>query len=192
MSSRHSEPVRGLMSASSSPLFQGHFGRMFRSLSPAKFGESEKDNIANLAKLAKAMTASFDPPKDGKDDEESGIPALYTYFGQFIDHDITFDPNSSLQKQNDPDALVDYRTPALDLDNVYGRGPSDQPYMYFCDKDTKEYKTFLLGSPINGGAPGAMDLPRNSGDPQRALIGDTRKRRERHCLATTRALSLFS
>ena len=58
------------------------------------------------------MTATFDPPKDGRDDEESGIPALYTYLGQFIDHDITFDPASSLQKQNDPDALVDFRTPA--------------------------------------------------------------------------------
>jgi len=29
------------------------------------------------------MSAEFDAPKDGKDDEESGIPALYTYLGQF-------------------------------------------------------------------------------------------------------------
>lgn len=58
MSSRRSEPVRGLMSAKSSPLFQGRFGRMFRSLPPAKFGESEEDNIANLAQLAKAIQPS--------------------------------------------------------------------------------------------------------------------------------------
>jgi hypothetical protein len=70
MSSRRSEPVRGLMPAKSLPLFQGRFGRMFRSLPPAKFGESEEDNIANLAQLAKAMTAQFEKPKDGKDDEE--------------------------------------------------------------------------------------------------------------------------
>ena len=28
-----------------------------------------------LAALGAAMSAEFDPPKDGKDDEESGIPA---------------------------------------------------------------------------------------------------------------------
>ena len=61
------------------------------------------------------------------------IPAGFTYLGQFIDHDLTFDPASSLQKQNDPDALVDYRTPAFDLDNIYGRGPDDQPYLYQAD-----------------------------------------------------------
>jgi len=130
MSGKHSEVIRGLMSAKRSPLFQGRFGRMFRSLPPATFGHTESENENNLKLLGAAMSASFDPVKDGKDDEESGIPALYTYFGQFIDHDVTFDPASSLQQQNDPDALVDFRTPALDLDNVYGRGPDDQPYMY--------------------------------------------------------------
>ena len=57
------------------------------------------------------MLAAHEPAKNGPDPEESGIPAAYTYFGQFIDHDLTFDPASSLQKQNDPDALVDHRTP---------------------------------------------------------------------------------
>jgi hypothetical protein len=168
MSSRHSKPVRGLTSTKTSPIFQGRFGRMFRSLRRAKFGETDDENLANLAKLGDAMSADFDPPKDSKDDEESGIPALYTYFGQFIDHDITFDPASSLQKQNDPDALVDFRTPAFDLDNVYGRGPDDQPYMY------DGGNSFLLGAPLQGGDPNAKDLPRNSANPPRALIGDPR------------------
>lgn len=115
------------------------------------------------------MSSDFDPPKDGKDEEESGIPALYTYLGQFVDHDITFDPASSLQKQNDPNALIDFRTPAFDLDNVYGRGPDDQPYIY------DGGKSFLLGDPISGGGdPNAKDLPRNNANPRRALIGDPR------------------
>src|SRR5438876_2050394 len=151
MGARHSTPIRGLMSTRSSPLFQGRFGRMFRSLPAAKFGRTDNENIANLAALGSAMSAPFDPPKDGKDEEESGIPALYTYLGQFIDHDLTFDPASSLQMQNDPDALVDYRTPAFDLDNVYGRGPDDQPYLYDGD-------CFMLGDPIRGGGdPNAKD-----------------------------------
>jgi|SRR5450631_1191093 hypothetical protein len=115
MGSRHSTPVRGLMSTKTSQLFQGRFGRMFRSLRPATFGANDDENIKNLAALGSKMSATFDPPKDGQDDEEGGIPALYTYLAQFIDHDITFDPASSLQKQNDPDALIDFRTPAFDL-----------------------------------------------------------------------------
>jgi len=169
MAQRHSTPIRGLMSTTHSPLFQGRFGRLFRSLHPASFGATEAENIKNLTTLGTKMTGTFDPPTDGKDPEESGIPALYTYLGQFIDHDLTFDPASSLQAQDDPDALTDFRTPAFDLDNIYGRGPDDQPYMYANDG-----KSFLLGDPLTGGDPNATDLPRNSATPARALIGDPR------------------
>jgi hypothetical protein len=144
---------------------------MFRSLPSATFGRTDGDNEKNLAALGSAMSAEADKPKDGPDSEESGIPALYTYFAQFIDHDITFDPASSLQKQNDPGALTDFRTPAFDLDNVYGRGPDDQPYIY------DDGPRFLLGTPISGGGDtNAADLPRNSPTkgPRRALIGDPR------------------
>jgi Animal haem peroxidase len=139
---------------------------MFRNLPAATYGDSEAESEKNLITLATAMSSGFDHPKDGPDGEESGIPSLYTYFGQFVDHDITFDPMSSLIKHNDPDALVDYRNPALDLDNVYGRGPGDQPYMY--DGPMK----FLLGEPMSGSNHEAWDLPRNSQG--RALIGDPR------------------
>src|SRR5207253_4018255 len=98
----------------------------------------------------------------------------YTYLGQFIDHDLTFDPVSSLQRQNDPDGLVDFRTPRFDLDCVYGRGPDDQPYLYRNDG-----LHMLLGEPLTGNEddPGARMVPRNkpeAGDPVRALLGDPR------------------
>jgi Animal haem peroxidase len=162
----HGKPLRGLTSTAKSPSFQGRFGRMFRSLPAATYGSTDAQSRAALMTLGKAMTSSFDAPKDGFDGEESGIPALYTYFGQFIDHDITFDPMTTLVKHSDPDALTDFRTPALDLDNVYGRGPGDQPYMY--DSDGLK---FLLGTPLANGAP---DLARNQADPARAIIGDPR------------------
>jgi hypothetical protein len=168
MPARHSIPVRGLESTKSSPLFQGRFGRMFRSLPAATFGSTDAENAANLEALGTAMSADFDPPHDGTDDEESGTPGLYTYLAQFIDHDLTFDPASSLQQQNDPDALTDFRTPAFDLDNVYGRGPGDQPYLY------SDGTSFLLGGPLTGGGSAALDLPRNGANPSRALIGDPR------------------
>ena len=165
--------IRGLQGAVE---LQGRFGRLFPNIVGAQFGDAPEQSKQNLEKLGTLMTASPDPAKDGPDPEESGIPALYTYFGQFVDHDLTFDPNSSLQKQNDPYALVDYRTPAFDLDNIYGRGPSDQPYLYTHAPDSPcgPLHYFLLGNKLTGGDLGAHDLPRNSASPARALIGDPR------------------
>src|SRR5450631_4870932 len=170
MVAKHSTIIRGLAAAGANPEFEGRFGRMFPGLKPGSYGSTPDEEDQNLSKLAIAMVSGFDPPKDGADDEESGIPALYTYFGQFIDHDLTFDPDASFQKQKDPDATEDFRTPAFDLDNVYGRGPGDQPYMY----DSSGLK-FLLGGPLqNGTDPNSTDLARNSDNPARALIGDPR------------------
>src|SRR5213593_2567430 len=163
----HGQRVRGIDLSRSSNFFEGRFGRIFRALPPAEFGADDQETQENLGILAEKIGASLDCPKDAADPEESGIPALYTYLGQFIDHDLTFDPASSLQRQNDPDALVDFRTPRFDLDCVYGRGPDDQPYLYADDG-----KRLLLGRPLTGNAddPKARDVPRNSPDvgPKRA------------------------
>lgn len=169
MVAQHGIVIRGLAAAGKNPDLQGaRFGRLFKDLPAATFGETENEVIANLNRLATQMVSPFDAPKDGPDDEESGIPALYTYFGQFIDHDLTFDPNSSFEKLNDLSARVDFRTPAFDLDNIYGRGPGDQPYMY----NDADVPSFLLGDPLTMGSHGARDLQRNGAG--RALIGDPR------------------
>jgi hypothetical protein len=168
MSAKHSAILRGIAAPARDPGFQGRFGRLFPKLHPAGYGATEAEEQENLGHLAKAMVSPFDGPKDAPDAEESGIPALYTYLGQFIDHDLTFDPDSSFQKQKDPEAKIDFRSPAFDLDNVYGRGPGDQPYMY-----NEDGRTFLLGDPITQGKPpGGRDLQRNGAG--RALIGDPR------------------
>ena len=169
--------VRGANLSRQSTSFEGPFGRIFRALPPADFGVDDAASQAALTTLAAAITADPDPPKDGPDPEESGIPSAFTYFGQFIDHDLTFDPASSLQRQNDPEALIDFRTPRFDLDSVYGRGADDQPYLY------ADGRRFLLGRFLTGAAanPGARDLPRSqlitqNNPPQalRAIIGDPR------------------
>jgi hypothetical protein len=169
----HHGEIRGLSLSRRSSQFEGRFGRMFRTLVPAKFDEDM------LTKLGRAMTSDFEatptPETQHDDEENTGISAGYTYFGQFIDHDLTFDPASSLQRQDDPDGLTDYRTPRFDLDNVYGRGPDDQPYLYRADG-----LHMLLGDRLTGndGDPNARGLPRNhpqdDREPARALIGDPR------------------
>jgi len=172
----HGTGVRGLNLPRGSVLFEGAFGRIFRALPAADFGATDGESETNLKTLGNAMVSTPDDPKDGADPEESGVPALFTYLGQFIDHDITFDPASSLQKQDDPDGLVDYRTPKFDLDNVYGRGPDDQPYLYDLSNGADKAK-FLFGKKLTGApaiSPEAHDLARNGANPARAIIGDPR------------------
>lgn len=154
---RHgSSELRGLDSTPASSIEVGRFGRMFRRLPAAEH------DPAQLSALAATMIGEG-PDSDHKlgdddPDENPAIPAGYTYLGQFIDHDITFDAVSSLDRQNDPNALTDFRTPRLDLDSLYGRGPADQPFMY------ADGVKLLLGA--DG------DLPRSPNG--RALIGDPR------------------
>jgi Animal haem peroxidase len=130
----------------------------------------------DLEALAHVMTSDqeFEPAREGEPDpeEDPEITAAYTYLGQFTDHDLTFDPTSRLREaltDQELDALADFRTPRFDLDNLYGRGPDDQPYMYQQDKIH-----MLLGEPLSGNPldPDAHDLPRGPND--RALIGDPR------------------
>jgi hypothetical protein len=166
--------VRGAEFAPKSLSLEGRFGRLFRQLPPAQFSP------AALTALGKLMTADKEdaptPETEMDDEENQGINAGYTYLGQFIDHDLTFDPASSLQKQDDPDALVDFRTPRFDLDNIYGRGPDDQPYLYEDDGRHLQLGRPLTGNPLD---PKSRDVPRHfsqsqSGGRARALIGDPR------------------
>jgi hypothetical protein len=53
-----------------------------------------------------------------------------TFFGQFLDHDITFDANSRLAQPTAPQSAHNFRTPALDLDSVYGAGAVADPHLY--------------------------------------------------------------
>jgi hypothetical protein len=72
-----------------------------------------------LKALAEAMTAEGSQP-----DSAEPIPAGFTYLGQFVDHDLTLDNTArSLGENVTVTELVQGRSPALDLDSVYGRGP---------------------------------------------------------------------
>src|SRR6059036_502793 len=135
--------VRGEDVHGRSESFEGRFGRIFRSLPAAN--HSETDLILLSERMSAEAEAEETPETEPDPEENSGIAAGFTYLGQFIDHDLSFDPSSSLQKQNDPDALVDFRTPRFDLDSVYGRGPDDQPYLYRADG-----VHLLLGEALTG------------------------------------------
>lgn len=153
----------------------GRFGRMFGSLPPfASDNPSVRQALIELGKpggLLDAKDKTDASPADlitlpALNKNNTNNPAMsagMTFLGQFIDHDITFDPTSSLERQVDPELIENFRTPTLGLDNLYGSGPSASPHLY----DAKNPAKFLIES---GGIKG--DLPRNSQGT--ALIGDPR------------------
>jgi hypothetical protein len=148
---------------------------MFRRLRAARFSEPALHALATL--MIAPSEASPTPETEVDNEENQGIAAGFTYLGQFIDHDLTFDPASSLMKQNDPEALVDFRSPQLDLDSIYGRGPDDQPYLYEADGRHLQLGRRLTGNPTDLNT---RDVPRHISESggangrARALIGDPR------------------
>ncbi|MBD2777332.1 peroxidase family protein [Iningainema tapete] len=144
----------------------GKFGRMFPKL-PA-FTPS----VESLTDLGKAMSESTESPEG--DNEK--VPAGFTYLGQFVDHDITFDTTALQEIIVDPLAIRNFRTPMLDLDSIYGSGPDAQPYLY----QLEDPDLFLIGTTNEqpgGGDPTIPtklpnDIPRASST--LGIIGDPR------------------
>jgi hypothetical protein len=157
---RHGIPgLRGQVAASEG----ARFGSMFADLDlePAPL---DLDTAAALASAMIERPGTFNP--------NTRVPAGYTYFGQYVDHDLTFDPTSTLGRHNDPSTLHDFRTPRFDLDSLYGSGPMDQPFLY--DWSTPEHRgvKLLVGRNPEGPEFAPRDLPRNQQG--RALVGDAR------------------
>jgi hypothetical protein len=117
------------------------FGRMFGDLEPLNQQTNEQ-----LRVLAQEML------EKGAIDNPKGTTAGITFFGQFIDHDLTLDTSPQPDAPVDVNTLVNGRTFAFDLDSVYGGGPQQSPQLYDGDK-------FKLGVATDGVSP---DLPRTS------------------------------
>src|SRR5215211_6006845 len=156
------------------------FGFLFSSLQddPDNLLPERRRTRDALVELGRAMQAG-----EGGD---STIPAAYTYFGQFVDHDITLELESAdLPELVDPDLtplgrtrirrnIRNARTATLELDSVYG-GPAP--------RDGEKMRLGKVDEDSGGRPPGKddnNDLPRRGrrpGDPERdreALIGDPR------------------
>lgn len=98
----------------------GNFGRLFPELPP---WQPDMDVKEAHEQLAAAMFKKLPNANDH-------LPSGYTYLGQFLVHDISFDPTSIVDRQVNPGFLRNFRTPSLDLDSIYGGGPYVNPYLY--------------------------------------------------------------
>jgi Animal haem peroxidase len=114
----------------------------------------------NRRQIAQAMTAAGGAT--GK------MAAGFTYLGQFLDHDLTFDKTQvMLGADVSPGQLVEARSPTFDLDSLYGAGPQDPGSAKFYASDGLHLKMGEAdGSPTHG-----FDLPRKgSGPPKDARV----------------------
>jgi len=162
------KPMHGMSKARGCEhLRLGNFCKLFPKLPTwaDDFGikkECEADEVAEI--LGGPGGIMHDAQSDSPD---SGIPAGYTFFAQFIDHDITLDVVSKLHgpelSNKEIDHLPNMRSASLDLDCVYGFGPEANPFLY----DQTQAGRMLVGNKVN-----ENDLPRNKEG--RALIGDPR------------------
>jgi nucleoid-associated protein YgaU len=154
---------------------------------PAKLLPRSATTVRRLKELGRTMVDPGAATGDGT------VPAIYTYFGQFVDHDITFETSSfqtadllapglaPLPVARIRDELKNLRTASLELDSLYGPP---------APRDPANHAKLLVGkvTRLNGtqvplkrppGKGDDNDLPREprNADPLRdraARIGDPR------------------
>lgn len=143
---------------------------------PGGIMDANDDLAAGPAALITNPTLSLHNPNA---DLPNG-PAGSTFFGQFIDHDITFDFTSTLGVAKNPASAPNGRLPALDLDSIYGAGPVVDQLLY----DPRDRVKFRLET---GGA--FEDLPRDATG--RAIIADPRNDENLMLSGLTAAFLLF-
>jgi hypothetical protein len=145
-------PCRHAQTVGATP--RGNYSRLF--------GEPEhpigEDEERKLIELGNAMR--YETELEGTLTPRIG----FTYFGQFLGHDVTHDSTPMNGPYRAPEQTPNYRTAKFDLDHVYGDGPVGSPYLYEGEEGAE---TFRIGETVPDGR--RRDLPIRHG---RILIGD--------------------
>ncbi len=117
-----------------SPLFEGRFGRMFRSL-PAPRHDREA-----LIALGKAM-ADREAPERRQPQDPVGLHVLRPV--RRPRHHVR--PAVRAEQVQRPGRADELRSPRFDLDSVYGAGPSGSPFLYEFKKADRRGVRLLEG-----------------------------------------------
>ena len=130
---RHGVYPRDIVPPVSGYFDQGRFGRLFGKLPPsASDSPRTRAALLDIGKPGGIMDARdelaagsialiTDPALSANNPDNPAMTAGMTFLGQFLDHDMTFDPTSSLERQVDPEHIANFRTPTLGL---RGRAPA--------------------------------------------------------------------
>jgi hypothetical protein len=159
---------RALRLAGTSAVAASTYTRMFPRLRWEP-NRPSADVEEGLRELGKAMRDT-EPPLEPDNAPLTDLPTTgYTYWGQFIDHDLTLDLTPLEHVPATVEQIPNFRTPVLDLDHLYGGGPNLSPFLY--ERGFRRAERFLIGKTISDELPN--DLPRNSQGT--ALVADPRQ-----------------
>ena len=140
------------------------FGRLFDAAEELS-EEERNEKISLLVKLGQAMNKEPSSPF-----ADSNIPSGYTYLGQFIAHEITFDKTTTLPAiESDPQS---WRSPQLDLDSLYGNAEDPNSEALYDPQNRARLKVGHTHALPRLNKVFDNDLPRDSSG--KALIGDPR------------------
>jgi heme peroxidase len=121
--------------------------------------------VTNPLDANDAKTPNPISPNRNPDNPNPDMTVGFTFLGQFIDHDLTFDPMPIRCGQT---ASPNLRSRFFDLDSVYGRGPDRDRLLY--DRASELDRTAPIKFFVDFDAP--RDLPRTS--QLRAVTADPR------------------
>ena len=151
------------------------FTRMFPELPPfAPPTDEAREQAKKLGEKGGLLDALDNLGDLANNPDNPNMTTGFTFFGQFLDHDVTLDPRSPLLERSYPRKTTNFRTAAFDLDSVYGDGPEADPFLY--DRSTGDIKMRIEPIPGSEGVSrdrvARFDLPRDPNN--NAILGDGR------------------
>jgi hypothetical protein len=163
-------------------LREDRFGRIFPDLPPFFTGVTDalKAAMVDIGKPGGLLDAKdnlpagpveliVDPGLSANNPNNPTHTAGTTFMGQFMDHDMTFDLSSRLGVPTEPGTSANSRTPAFDLDSVYGDGPHGPDAVFFVAERGRRGRAIKF-KVESGGL--FEDVPRD--DQRKAIISDPR------------------
>lgn len=172
---RHGEKENALI-VGEGPITEQDPGFMFGRMFPVQSAPPMILKLDACREVGSKMTSKLEENRP-----DSRLPAGYTYFGQFVDHDISHDGSAGDDSASPlPDAdLVQVRSPSLDLDSLYGGAGRRDDQLFNGPR-------FKIGQTVSSRGAGhsnlghlPFDLPRkmesrSDKTARTALIGDAR------------------
>lgn len=173
-------PAASIAAAAVAPAIESHGAAAARLQRDAFINivpiEQTQPSALDLVPLANVMIEPAQDPPAVTAFDNVAIPAAYTYFSQFIDHDLTGQNQNALIKRP-----TNNRSAVLDLDSIYGTdttdsligdllSPVDPQFESIYDDDGIHFR-------IEQTASGADDLPRSldaSGARTEPIVSDGR------------------
>src|SRR5215213_9633052 len=123
----HGAQLRGMDLVVQDPTAEGRFGFMFKSQPRQGASTTQLEELGLKMEEQPVVDPTTGSTTNNDAYNENPNPLLtsgFTFVGQFVDHDITFDTTPLDAQQSDPYATSNFRVPRYDLDSLYGRGPA--------------------------------------------------------------------